>query len=52
MLLSRDELREKLVTILTDDVDNDVVFVTGHRGLGKTQLLSETLPVSSSMRCR
>lgn len=47
MLLSRDKLREKLVTILTNDIDNEVVFVTGHRGLGKTQLLSETLGLIS-----
>lgn len=47
MLLSRDELREKLVTIMTDDIDNEVVFITGHRGLGKTQLLSETLSMIS-----
>lgn len=41
MFLTNEQAKEKIKSIITDDVDNDIVFVVAHKGIGKTKLLEE-----------
>lgn len=41
MFLTQDETKENIKSIIADDVDNDIVFVVAHKGVGKTELLEE-----------
>lgn len=41
MFLSNKDIKDKIKSIIVDDNDNDIIFVVGNRGVGKTQLLDE-----------
>ena len=41
MFLSNAEIKNKVKSIIADDVDNDIIFIVGNKGIGKTQLLHE-----------
>ena len=41
MFLSNTEIKNKVKSIIVDDVDNDIIFIVGNKGIGKTQLLHE-----------
>lgn len=41
MFLTNEQAKDKVKNIITDDVDNDIVFVVAHKGIGKTKLLEE-----------
>ena len=46
MFLTRDQIMQKTKAIIADDVDNDVLFVVAHKGIGKTQILNEVYGTS------
>ena len=35
MFLTREQIMQKTKAIIADDVDNDVLFVVAHKGIGK-----------------
>lgn len=41
MFLTSEDAKDKVKDIILDDVDNDIVFVVAHKGIGKTNLLRE-----------
>ena len=41
MFLTKEQTKENVKRIIADDVDNDIVFVVAHKGVGKTELLEE-----------
>lgn len=41
MFLPSTEIEEKVKSIILDDVDNDIIFIVGNKGVGKTQLIYE-----------
>lgn len=41
MFLTSEEAKGKVKDIISDDVDNDIVFIVAHKGIGKTNLLQE-----------
>ena len=41
MFLSSSQARERVRYIIEDDVDNDIVFVVAHKGIGKTVFLRD-----------
>ena len=41
MFLPNTEIEEKVKSIILDDVDNDIIFIVGNKGVGKTQLIYE-----------
>ena len=46
MFLTREQIMQKTKAIIADDVDNDVLFVVAHKGIGKTQILNEVYGTS------
>jgi hypothetical protein len=41
MFLTKEEAKENIKCIIADDIDNEIVFVVAHKGVGKTELLEE-----------
>lgn len=41
MFLTKEQAKENAKRIIADDVDNDIVFVVAHKGIGKTEFLEE-----------
>lgn len=41
MFLTAEQAKIKIKSIISDDNDNDIVFVVAHKGIGKTKLLEE-----------
>lgn len=41
MFLTKEKAKENIRRIIDDDIDNDIVFITAHKGIGKAKLLQE-----------
>ena len=46
MFLSKVEIKEKVKSIILDDIDNDIVFIVANKGIGKLALLGEIYDVN------
>lgn len=41
MFVTKDEIRRMVKQVITDDVNNDIVFIVANKGFGKYKLLKE-----------
>ena len=48
MFLTKEQIKNKVAEIVYDNVDNDIVFIVAHRGIGKTKILQELYTLISS----
>ena len=48
MFLTKEQIKNKVAEIVYDNVNNDIVFIVAHRGIGKTKILQELYTLISS----